>query len=335
MRILRHYTEVPAEARGAVVALGNFDGVHRGHHAVLAAAAADARRLGRPLAVLTFEPHPRQFFAPGAPPFRLTSLRSKAHRLEHLGVDFLFALHFDRDFSHKTAQTFVLEVLVQGLHASHLVVGYDFVFGHQRGGGVNVLRYMGDMEGFGVTVVEPVGSGGEIYSSTRIRQHLKEARPQDAADLLGHWWEIDGRVQQGDQRGRTIGFPTANLALTDLLVPAHGVYAVRAGVETADGKLAWYDGVANLGRRPTFAKQDVLFEVHLFDFAGDLYGAHLRVQLIDFIRPERKFAGLEELKAQIAADAAAARAMLADRQNRDSERFAAVLPVVPTRRVGS
>jgi riboflavin kinase/FMN adenylyltransferase len=184
-----------------------------------------------------------------------------------------------------------------------------------------VLAWMGEMEGFGLSIVEPAGEADEIFSSTRVRQHLAETRPQAAADLLGHWWSIEGRVEKGDQRGRTIGFPTANLGLDDLLEPAHGVYAVRAGVEETDGKVRWYDGVANLGRRPTFGKEDVTFEVHLFDFSGDLYGRHLRVDLIDFIRPVRKFAGLAELKAQIEQDSGAARKILADPANDPKARF--------------
>jgi riboflavin kinase / FMN adenylyltransferase len=325
MRVLRHHTEVPAEATGAVVALGSFDGVHRGHRAVIAAAARMADQLVAPLAVVTFEPHPRSFFRPHQPPFRLSTVRSKAHRLEQLGVDFLFALHFDEAFSKLSAQDFVMQVLLQGLKARHLVVGYDFVFGHQRGGGPQVLAWMGEMEGFGLTIVEPAGEGDEIFSSTRVRQHLTEARPQAAADLLGHFWSIEGRVAKGDQRGRTINFPTANVELDDLLVPAHGVYAVRAGVETPDGSVLWYDGVANLGRRPTFGKEDVTFEVHVFDFDGDLYGMHLRVELVDFIRPVRKFAGLAELKAQIEQDAATARKLLADSANDSAKRFGATL----------
>ena len=321
MRVLRHHSEVPAEATGAVVVLGSFDGVHRGHRAVIETAAKLAVELGAPLAVVTFEPHPRSFFRPDQPPFRLSTLRSKAHRLEQLGVDFLFALHFDRALSRLSAQDFVMQVLIQGLKFCHVVVGYDFVFGHQRGGGPQVLAWMAEMEGFGLTVVEPAGEGDEIFSSTRVRQHLTEARPQAAADLLGHWWSIEGRVTKGDQRGRTINFPTANVELDDLLVPAHGVYAVRAGVEQPDGSVAWHDGVANLGRRPTFGKEDITFEVHLLGFAGDLYGKHLRVELIDFIRPVRKFAGLAELKAQIEQDAAAARQILAAPGNDSLNRF--------------
>lgn len=321
MRVLRHYSDLPAEALGAVVVLGNFDGLHRGHQAVLNEARAVANRLAAPLALITFEPHPRRFFTPDRPPFRLSSLRTKALVLEALGVDFLLALHFDKALAAMSAEDFVMAVLVKGLKARHVVVGYDFVFGHKRGGGVPLLSWMAEMEGFGLSVVEAAGAGGEIFSSTRIRQHLSEARPQDAADLLGRWWCIEGRVLPGDKRGRTIGFPTANIALYEYLVPALGVYAVRAGIE-GERAIAWHDGVANLGRRPTFAKEDVLLEVHLLDFDGDLYGRHLLVQFVDFIRQERKFDGIAALKAQIAADAGKARVILADPANQDGKRFA-------------
>ncbi|HYM32139.1 MAG TPA: bifunctional riboflavin kinase/FAD synthetase, partial [Candidatus Cybelea sp.] len=291
MRVLRHYTDVPSEATRGVIAIGSFDGVHRGHRVVIGAAAEVADRLGAPLGVLTFEPHPRTYFRPDQPSFRLSTLRSKAHRLEALGVDVVFALHFDAALASMSAQDFVMRVLVEGLKARHLVVGYDFIFGQARGGDPAVLGWMGDMEGFGITVIEPVGDGSEIFSSTRVRQHLAEARPQAAADLLGHWWSIEGRVQHGDRRGRTIGFPTANIELDDLLIPAHGVYAVRVGVERDGGKVEWHLGVANLGKRPTVGKEDVLLEAHLFDFQGDLYGQHVRVELVEYIRAVRKFAG--------------------------------------------
>jgi riboflavin kinase/FMN adenylyltransferase len=200
-------------------------------------------------------------------------------------------------------------VLVAGLGISEAIVGYDFVFGHRRRGDAALLSRMGKALGFGVTVLEPVQHDSEIYSSTRIRHLLVEGRPRDAAALLGRAWEIDGRVEQGDRRGRTIGFPTANIELADYLRPAGGVYAVRAAIGRGGD---WHDGVANLGMRPTFGGSDLRLEVHLFDFAGDLYGRHLRVALVDYIRPEQKFPGLEALKAQIAADAARARTILTE-----------------------
>ena len=314
MRILRHYENVPAELRGAVAAIGNFDGVHRGHREVLSMAADLARRQNAPLAVLTFEPHPREFFAPNAPPFRLTPFRTKAHLLGQLDVDLLMALHFDVALSRKTADEFVDQVLIDGLAVGHVIVGYDFAFGHTRSGNTDLLRARAAAGGFEVTVVDPVGGDGLAYSSTRIRDCLWQGRPREAADQLGHWWEIEGRVQQGDQRGRQLGFPTANFSVDGYLEPTFGVYAVRVGAEE-DGRVVWRDGVANLGRRPTFGKTDAVLEVHLLGFSGDLYGRHLRVAFVDFIRPERKFDGLEALKAQISADSERARTMLADPAN--------------------
>ncbi len=310
MRIFRH-DRVGAADRGAVVAIGNFDGVHLGHQAVIGEAGRLARALGAPHAVLTFEPHPRQVFRPHDPPFRLTPFRVKSRRIEALGVDLLFTLHFDLAFAARSAEDFVETVLLKGLGARHVVVGYDFVFGHQRRGTPALLEERGATLGFGVTVVDPVAAGSGVrYSSTAIRDHLVAGQPREAAALLGVPWEIEGRVERGDQRGRLIGFPTANLTLDDFLRPAAGVYAVRAGVEQ-EGRIEWHDAVANLGRRPTFGGSDLRLEAHLFDFTGDLYGRHLRVALIEYLRPERKFAGIEDLKAQIARDADEARTVLA------------------------
>ncbi|HXY99246.1 MAG TPA: bifunctional riboflavin kinase/FAD synthetase [Stellaceae bacterium] len=309
MRIFRHSKVAPGD-RGAVVALGNFDGVHLGHQRVIGEARAIARRLGAPLAVLTFEPHPRSVFRPQDPPFRLTPFRVKSRRIEALGVDLLFTLHFDLDFARRSAEDFVDGVLVRELGARHVVVGYDFVFGHQRRGNPALLAGCGAALGFDVDIVAPMQAAtGAAYSSTQIREHLRFGRPREAAELLGRFWEIDGRVERGDRRGRTIGFPTANLFLQDYLRPAAGVYAVRAGLAEGCGT-RWLDAVANFGNRPTFGGTDLRLEAHLFDFSGDLYGRHLRVALIDYLRPERKFPGIDALKAQIAADAAEARALL-------------------------
>lgn len=309
MRIFRH-TSATGDERGAVVAVGNFDGVHRGHQAVIAAAKKVAEAAAARLAVLTFEPHPRSVFQPGAPPFRLTPFRAKSRALETLGVDYLFTLHFDLDFAKKSAEEFVTEVMVAGLGVHAVVVGYDFVFGNKRRGTPDLLKAEGQRHGFGVNLVAPVtGPGGIVYSSTQIREHLVAGRPQEASALLGRAWEIEGRVETGDRLGRTIGFATANIALADYLRPAAGVYAVRVGIE--DGAATrWFDGAANLGWRPTVGGKDLRLEAHLFDFDGDLYGKHLRVALIEHLRPEQRFDGLDALKAQIAADCAKARVVL-------------------------
>jgi riboflavin kinase/FMN adenylyltransferase len=309
MRLFRHFEPLPPDARGAVLALGNFDGVHRGHQAVIAATRRLAGELGRPTGIVTFEPHPRSVFRPDDPPFRLTPLRAKAHALEALGVELMVNLHFDAAFAERSAENFVGEILHRGLAARHIVSGYDFVFGHDRLGNAALLEQMGAALGFGVTILAPVAAeSGAVFSSTGIRDHLLAGAPRAAAEQLGRHWEIEGRVEHGDQRGRTIGFPTANVALGDYLRPAPGVYAVRAGIERPGG-VDWWDAVANLGMRPTVAGTDLRLEAHLIDFAGDLYGKHLRVALIDRIRPEQKFSGLDALKAQIARDVETARAI--------------------------
>jgi riboflavin kinase/FMN adenylyltransferase len=210
-----------------------------------------------------------------------------------------------------TANDFVANVLVEGLGVSHVVVGYDFVFGHNRGGDTEFLRRAGNDGGFGVTIVEPVSAPGEqIYSSTRIRDHLRAGRPADAAVLLGRPFEFEGRVMHGNALGRDLGYPTANLTFGEYLQPAYGIYAVRVGIEEEDGP-QWHDGVASFGIRPTIGEdEEPILEAYIFDFSGDLYGKHLRVQLIDYIRPEIKFDGLEALTAQIEDDCRVAREIL-------------------------
>ncbi|MBS0550032.1 MAG: bifunctional riboflavin kinase/FAD synthetase [Proteobacteria bacterium] len=306
MPVFDDWGATSAEWKGGAIALGNFDGVHRGHQALIARTAEQATALGRPLVALTFEPHPRRFFVTDTGPFRLTLPPAKVRLLERYGVQAVLAQRFDAAFAAVTADAFIDDVLIAGLGARHVVCGYDFTFGARRSGNVEMLRAAGARRGFGVTVLDPVMREGEIYSSTRIREALRAGMAQEATELLGHSWEIEGAVEQGDQRGRTIGFPTANVALGEHLRPRFGVYAVRALI---DG--TWRNGVANLGKRPTVGKLQENFEVHVFDFSGDLYGKVLRVQLVDFIRPEMKFAGLDQLKAQIAADGQTARTLLA------------------------
>jgi len=314
MRLIRHCGEMTPEFRGAVVALGNFDGVHRGHQQVIRTARRLAEAMAVPHEVMSFEPHPRAFFNPSQPPFRLTPFRVKARLIEALGIDLLLMRHFDAAFAGQSAAAFVDDVLVRAMAVRHVVIGYDYVFGKGRQGTGAFLQKMGGEKGFGVTVVPPATTPtGEVYSSTAVRDYLVEGRPAEAAKLLGHYWEVEGRVEKGDGRGHTIGFPTANLNLGEYQRPATGVYAVRAGID-AGGATRWHDGVANFGRRPTFDKTDETFEVHLLDVAEDLYGRHLRVALVEHIRPERKFAGVDELKAQIAADVATARRLLAARR---------------------
>jgi riboflavin kinase/FMN adenylyltransferase len=313
LRIIRHPNASAPYRRGAVLAMGNFDGLHKGHAALIGHARELGRAGGLPTAVLTFEPHPRNVFMPGSEPFRLTPFRVKEREIARLGVDFLFIQHFDPGFAQKSAESFIDEVMVGAIGATHIVVGHDCTFGNRRRGTPDLLREAGRTRGFSVTVIEPVSGGGAVYSSTHIRELLKVGKPREAAAQLGRFWEIDGRVALGDQRGRTIGFPTANLGLGEYLRPAFGVYAVRVSGDGPDDPLggATIDGVANIGLRPTVGTLVPRLEAHLFDINTDLYGRHLRVALVDFIRPERKFAGFAELKEQIAADARKAREILA------------------------
>lgn len=311
MRVFDHYSEAPAECRGGVVALGNFDGVHLGHQAVIGAAQAIAREKAIPCGVMTFEPHPRLLFKPESETFRLTPALAKARLIGRIGVDFLLLQHFDRAFAALSPQDFIRRVLLDALGVAHVVVGYDYAFGHGRGGNAEALQAIGHELGFSVTCVGPVrAQDGALYSSTRVREALRAGRVREATSVLGRNWEIEGEVGHGDQRGRQLGFPTANIRLDDYMHPAFGVYAVRAALGTDDSAPV-VNGVANIGVRPTFDKKDAMLEAHLFDFDGDLYGRHLRIALVDFLRPERKFDGLDALRAQIAEDGRTARAILA------------------------
>lgn len=305
---LRHFTDwraLPADARGAVVALGNFDGVHLGHRDVLRA--AHAARPAAPLAVLTFEPHPRAVFRPDDPPFRLTTAAQKRGLLAERGVSLVYEIAFDAAFSLMTAEAFVADVLHRGLGAVSLACGPDFAFGHRRGGDVAFLAAQAEALGIGVTVVPPLADALGPISSTRIRRALQDGYPERATAALGRPWAIAGEVLHGDKRGRTIGFPTANVALGTLLQPARGVYAVT--VRLADGAVV--PGVANIGQRPTVANtSESRLEAHLFDFAGDLYGQTVEVALHAYLRGEQRFSGLDALKAQIVLDASQARSLL-------------------------
>ena len=311
MLVFRHYDDLPEEARGAVVAIGNFDGIHRGHQAVIGKAGRLARELEAPLGVLTFEPHPRTFFQPDLPPFRLTPFRIKARLIEALGVDVLTVLTFDETLAAMSAEAFIEEVLGAGLGVRHIIVGEDFRFGAKRRGDIALLKSIGRQHGFGVSSIAKVAAaGGEAFSSTRVRDYLTAGDATRAARLLGRYFEIEGRVQDGDKRGRELGYPTANIALSAILLPAFGIYAIRAGIDRG-AETQWHDGVANLGIRPMFESKTPLMEAHLFDFSGDLYGEHLRVALVDYLRPELKFDSIAALKTQMDEDARRARVILA------------------------
>ncbi|MEM8632362.1 MAG: bifunctional riboflavin kinase/FAD synthetase [Pseudomonadota bacterium] len=311
MRILRDFRFATPEDRGASAAIGNFDGVHLGHQAVIDVARDGAARLGCPLGVVTFEPHPREFFAPDAPPFRLMRAEARAHRLEKVGVDCLYELSFTTALAGLSAEDFVREVLSDGLGLRHVVVGTDFRFGKGRAGDADTLKALGPSHGFEVTIAELVeGPLGEV-SSSNIRAALGAGRPRDAAAMLGHWHRIEGTVVRGDQRGRELGYPTANMSLSGLHLPRFGVYAVKVDILSGDHRGS-YRGAASLGVRPQFGGEVPNLETFIFDFKGDLYGADLSVALVDFLRPEAKFETLEDLIAQMDADCAAARAILSE-----------------------
>jgi len=310
MRIVPSYAGLSPEDRpGAAAAIGNFDGVHRGHQAVIAAAREASLRTGAPLGVVTFEPHPREVFAPGAPPFRLMNAEARAHRLEKLGVDILYEIPFDLGLAGLSPEAFVDDVIVRGLGLSHVVVGADFCFGKARAGTAETLRSMGARRGFGTTVAPLLEFDGLEVSSTRIRDALAQGRPRDAAEMLGHYHRIEGEVIRGDQRGRDLGYPTANMSIAGLHPPRFGVYAVLVDVLSGP-HVGRHAGVASLGVRPMFGVNTPNLETHLFDFRGDLYGTHLSVALVEFLRDEAKFDSLEALIAQMDADSAKAREVL-------------------------
>jgi riboflavin kinase/FMN adenylyltransferase len=295
------------DLKGAAVAIGAFDGVHRGHQAVIARARVAADRLGAPLAVVSFDPHPRRWFQPEAAPFRLMTPAQMARALEPLGVDRLYLLPFDADMAAMSDQAFAQEVLADGLGIPHAAVGFDFTYGKGRTGSAEGLRRHGESLGFGVTVVDRVDDpDGLKLSSSGVREALKAGDMDRAKAILGRPFAIEGQVIHGDKRGRTIGVPTANIPMGDYMRPAYGVYATRTRLP--DGRVV--DGVANLGVRPMFEIDQPLLEVWLFGFDGDLYGQTVETELIAFLRGELAFDGLDALKVQIEADAEAARAAL-------------------------
>lgn len=308
MRIIRDYQFTRPQDRGATAAIGNFDGVHVGHRAVIELArkaAPDA-----PLGIVTFEPHPREFFAKGAPAFRLMNAEAKANRLEKLGVERLYQLNFNPTLSGLSAEEFARDVIAKGLGLTHVVVGADFCFGKGRAGNADMLKEFGAHYGFGVTIADLVTQDTAQVSSTSIRAALTDGRPRDAAEMLKHWHRIEGAVIQGDQRGRELGFPTANMSIDGLHPPKFGVYAILVDVLTGPHK-GEYHGAASIGVRPMFGVNTPNCESFLFDFKGDLYGETLSVALIEYLRGEEKFDSLDALITQMNADCDRARTILA------------------------
>ena len=307
MRIIRDYQFVSPSDRGATVAIGNFDGVHIGHQAVIDIARNAAPEA--PLGIVTFEPHPREYFAPDAPPFRLMNAEAKANRLEKLGVKRLYELNFNAALSGLTAEEFAQDVIVNGLGLTHVVIGADFCFGKGRSGTAQDLQEFGARMGFGVTIAPLIETGDKLVSSTNIRQALSDGKPREAAEMLSHLHRIEGKVITGEQRGRELGYPTANQNTTGLHQPKFGVYAVFVDVLSGPHK-GTYKGAASIGVRPMFGENTPNCETYLFDFKGDLYGEHISVALVDYLRGEEKFDSLDALITQMDADCVEARAIL-------------------------
>ncbi|QYZ70171.1 bifunctional riboflavin kinase/FAD synthetase [Neotabrizicola shimadae] len=304
MLIHRTWQGLDPATRGTSVAMGNFDGVHRGHQSVIALARGHG-----PLGLVTFEPHPRQYFAPTAPAFRLMNPEARASRLAKLGVQHLFELPFDATLAGLTPEAFASEVLADGLGLAHVVVGEDFRFGKGRAGSAEDLAALGREHGFAVTIAPLMKESGEEISSTAIRRALTEGRPRDAAAMLGHWHRIEGMVIHGEKRGRDLGYPTANMSVDGLHLPRLGVYAVKVDVLTGP-YTGSFIGAASLGVRPMFGENRPNLETFLFDFSGDLYDQQLSVAFVDYLRPEMKFDSLPGLIAQMSADCSRAREIL-------------------------
>lgn len=311
---LTSYKDFPESSSGCVLAIGNFDGVHLGHKAVLAHTIEIAKSKTCPAGVMFFSPHPRQYFSPDTPLFMLTNPRQKRVEFQKVGLDFALELPFNADLAQKSAEEFVSQILVEGVQVSHVVVGYDFFFGRGRTGNPQILRELGEKLSFGVTIIEAEGQfsdeqaaypGQLIYSSTLVRDALEEGQVKRAASILGRNWQVEGVVTSGAGRGEGLGFPTANISLSKGCHLHHGIYAafVHKGQET-------YQGAAYFGKRPSFDNDEPVLEVFLFDYDGNLYGEEIAVEFVDFIRDDMKFSDLDELKSQMDADCEKAREIL-------------------------
>ena len=304
MAVYADYRNIPDAARGLAIALGNFDGIHAGHKAVIDAARASGKSLG----IATFEPPPRALFRPEDPPFRIFTPERRNAALLKVGAQAVFELPFNADMAGMTDEAFARDVIAEGLGAAHVAVGFDFRFGRGRMGDAARLSSLGRAFGFGVTIVEKVEAFDDKASSTAMRQALRAGEPEKVHALLGYAWTVDGIVEHGEKRGRELGFPTANMTLPiGLIHPRHGIYAVRARIEGED---VWRDGVANFGRTPTTGLRDPLFETMIFDWDGDIYGQKLEVAVIAFLRPEAKFDSLDEMVVQMHKDVEQARDVL-------------------------
>lgn len=304
MKLFDTYKDVPPTAKNSVVVIGNFDGVHRGHIALIEKAQAIAKDLGVNVSVLTFEPHPRKLFRPDDPPFRITPAPLKAWRLETNRIESLFSIGFDWDFASQSAEQFIQDILIDGLAAAHVVVGYNFRFGQLRKGDPAMI----EAAGINTTIIDEVmEEGATKISSSQIRQALRHGRINEANKLLGWNWEVRGVVTKGDQRGRELGYPTANFALGDTVHPCYGVYAARVQIE---GENEWHGAAINIGIKPMFEVPLAEVESYIFDFDRDIYGKTIRVQPVQFLRGEAKFNSVDELIAQMDKDCMQAREIL-------------------------
>lgn len=306
LKIVHGWKQLDPADKGAAVALGNFDGVHKGHQAVIAQAAEAARKVGAPLGVISFEPHPRRLFHPDEPAFRLMTTDQQARALEALGVERFYVLPFDFEMANFSDRGFAETVLARGLGVKHVAVGFDISFGKGRTGSPEAMAEYGRELGFTVSVAAPVGEDGHKYSSTAVREALREGRPDEAAAMLGRPFAIEGVVRRGQQLGRKLGFPTANVMIADYVVPRLGVYATRTRLP--DGRV--FPGVANIGNNPTTGEVETRLEVWLFDFDEDLYGQIIETDLVAFLRSEEKFGSIELMVEQIWRDEAQARKIL-------------------------
>lgn len=312
MQIIERHDQVPAELRGSALAIGNFDGVHRGHQKVLEVALEHARAAGIAAGVMVFEPHPRVFFQPKRPLFRLTPLAAKLELFRLLGLDFAAVLPFDAELAALDGEQFVSRILVGGFGVSQVVIGDNFFFGAGRSGNPQVLTQLGEKYGFANTIVALQGEAGDRFSSSRVRELLQEGDPRGAAEMLGYWWRIRGTVTGGAQRGTWLGFPTANITLEDSQEFHHGIYAVRIYI---DGKA--HHGAAYLGTRPTFDDGRPVLETFLFDFSQNIYGREIEVELVDFIRQDQRFRDPDALKVKMREDCDTARRLLEEVERND------------------
>ncbi len=311
MKIISELSAISTELRGTVLALGNFDGVHKGHQAVLGAAQDAAIKLGVPCGVMVFEPHPREFFNPSSPVFRITPIEAKLEVFKALGLDYCIVVPFNEEFSQQSAADFVAEDLVARLGVKHVVAGYDFHFGNKRQGNPEFLIQQGKIFGFETSIVAPLEMDSEPYSSSGIRVLLEAGNVAGAANNLGYRWFVRGQVVDGDKRGRELGFPTANMAMPESCRMQLGIYAVRMRRFGPDG-MNIHDGVASYGVRPTFGGGKALLETFLFDFDEDIYGETVEVALVGFIRPEAKFDSVDALVEQMHKDSIEAKAILVE-----------------------